>query len=166
MGYDDNYTCKYVYASSGALNNAGDDLTEFVVQLPFCKERTPNMKIQLISAKARGFNAGNVPAFAIRMKETPDDFYSLDNQGAVLTLMGIDYEETGGAQPRTQYKSTPAENNPEYVISSGTKQITLFAGTQLIGELNNKHFIFKLSYPRQPDEIQQQYSAQIHRMGN
>jgi len=166
MGYDENYTCKYVYASSGALNNGGDTLSEFVVQLPFCKERTPNMKIQLISAKARSFNAGTLPAFALRMKETPDDFYSLDNQGAVLTLMGVDHEEVGGVAPRTQYQSAPAENNPEYVISSGTKQITLFAVTELLGEFNNKEFIFKLSYPRQPDEIQQQYSAQIHRMGN
>lgn len=165
MGYDENYTCKYVYASSGANNNAGDTLNEFVVQLPFCKERTPNMKIQLISAKGRSFDAGIVPAFALRMKETPDDFYSLDNQGAVLTLMGVDYEETG-ANGRTQYKSAPAENNPEYVISSGTKHITLFAVTELIGLFNNKEFVFKLSYPRQPDEIQQQFSAQIHRMGN
>jgi hypothetical protein len=166
MGYDENYTCKYVYASSGANNNGGDTLSEFVIQLPFCKERTPNMKIQLISAKARSFNAGTLPAFALRMKETPDDFYSLDNQGAVLTLMGVDHEEVGGVAPRTQYQSAPAENNPEYVISSGTKQITLFAVTELLGEFNNKEFIFKLSYPRQPDEIQQQYSAQIHRMGN
>jgi len=165
MGYEDNYTCKYVYASSGANNNAGDTLSEFVIQLPFCKERTPNMKIQLISATARAFDAGTVPAFAIRMKEVPDDFYSLDNQGAVLTLMEVSHEETGAAG-RTQYKSAPAENNPEYVISSGTKQITLFSVTELIGELNNKLFVFKLSYPRQPDEIQQQYSAQIHRMGN
>ena len=165
MGYDENYTCKYVYASSGANNNGGDTLTEFVVQLPFCKERTPNMKIQLISATARAFNVGTVPAFAIRMKEVPNDFYSLDNQGAVLTLMEVSHEETG-ATGRTQYRSAPAENNPEYIISSGTKQITLYSVTELIGELNNKNFIFKLSYPRQPDEIQQQYSAQIHRMGN
>ena len=166
MGYDENYTCKYVYASSGANNNGGDTLTEFVVQLPFCKERTPNMKIQLISATARAVDEGTVPSFAIRMKEVPDDFYSLDNQGAVLTMMGVDHEEVGGVAPRTQYKAAPSENNPEYVISAGTKQITLFSVTQLIGLLGNKHFVLKLSYPRQPDEIQQQYSAQIHRMGN
>ena len=166
MGYDENYTCKYVYASSGAENSAGDSLTEFVVQLPFCKERTPNMKIQLISATARAFNAGTVPAFALRMKEVPYDYYSLDNQGAVLTLMEVSHEEVAGVAPRTQYQSASAENNTEYVISSGTKQITLFSVTELIGELLNKNFIFKLSYPRQPDEIQQQYSAQIHRMGN
>jgi len=165
MGYDENYTCKYVFASSAAANNLGETTYELRVQLPFCKERTPNMKIQLISATARAFDAGTVPSFAIRMKEVPDDFYSLDNQGAVLTLMEVSHEETGAAG-RTQYRSAPAENNPEYVISSGTKQITLFSVTELIGELANKHFIFKLSYPRQPDEIQQQFSAQIHRMGN
>lgn len=166
MGYDENYTCRYVFASSSADNNGGDSLSEFVVQLPFSKERTPNMKIQLLSATGRAVNAGTSPPFALRMKEAPNDFYSLDNKGALLAIMEPLIEESGGAFPRTQYSSKAAENNPEYVLSSGTKQITLFTDSELIGELTNKTFVFKLSYPRQPDEIQQQFSAQIHRMLN
>jgi 3-methyladenine DNA glycosylase AlkD len=63
MGYDDNYTCKYVFASSAADNNLWENAKRVVVQLPFCKERTPNMKIDLWYGK---FNAGDDEFLVLR----------------------------------------------------------------------------------------------------
>jgi hypothetical protein len=163
MGYDENYTCKYVFASSAAANNLGETTYEIRVQLPFCKERTPNMKIELIQAKFTG-NA-ELPSLAVRMSESPDDFYSLDNKGAVLGIVSV----KGGAT--SFHYALDHDYTPAYVISSGTRELTLTLeqpdGSAVpVSFQDGVQFIFKLSYPRQPDEIQQQYSAQIHRMGN
>jgi hypothetical protein len=166
MAYD-NYTCKYVFASSAADNNLSLTQNELRIQLPFCKERTPNMKIELVQAKMAG--ADEFPGLAIRMSENPSDYYSLDNKGAILGIAGVSYQRnTGGA---FQY-ALHHDINPSYVISSGTRELGLSleqpdgSAVAIGGFASGVQFILKLSYPRQPDEIQQQYSAQIHRMGN
>ena len=167
MGYDDNYTCKYVYASSADGNNLSETANELRIQLPFCKERTPNMKIELVQAKMAGTD--EFPGLAIRMSENPSDYYSLDNKGAILGIAGVSYQRNAGG---SFHYALLHDTNPSYVISSGTKEIGLSLedgrgnGVPIGGFASGVQFIFKLSYPRQPDEIQQQYSAQIHRMGN
>ena len=164
MGYDENYTCKYVFASSAEANNLGETTYQLKVQLPFCKERTPNMKIELIQAKSTG--DAELPSLAVRMSESPDDFYSLDNKGAVLGIVSL----KGGAT--SFHYALDHDSTPAYVISSGTRELSLSLedgqgnGIAIGGFASGVQFIFKLSYPRQPDEIQQQFSAQIHRMGN
>lgn len=167
MSYSDNYTCKYVYASSAADNNISLTLNELRIHLPFCKERTPNMKIELVQAKLAG--ADEYPGLAIRMNENPSDYFAMDNKGAILGIAGVSYQRNSGG---AYHYALLHDYNPSYVISSGTREITLSLedglgdGVPIGSFASGVQFILKLSYPRQPDEIQQQYSAQIHRMGN
>ena len=125
------------------------------------------MKIELVQAKLAGTD--EFPGLAIRMSENPSDYYSLDNKGAILGIAGVSYQRNAGG---AFHYALLHDYNPSYVISSGTKEIGLSLedgrgnGVAIGGFASGVQFIFKLSYPRQPDEIQQQYSAQIHRMGN
>ena len=164
MGYEDNYTCKYVYASRAADNNAGISTNVMKVQLPFCRERTPNLKLQLVAAKLSG--DAEFPGVAVRMSDSPSDYFSLDNKGAILGIAGISYQRTAGG---AFHYALSHDNNPEYVIPSTTRiiDISFETGVGAIVPLadfgDGLQLIFKLSFPTQPDEIQQQYSAEIHR---
>ena len=164
MGYGDNFTCKYVYASRAADNNAGLTTNEIKVQLPFCRERTPNMKLQLVAVKLSG--DAEFPGVAVRMSDTPSDYFSLDNKGAVLGIAGVSYQRTAGG---AFHYALSHDNNPEYVIPSTTRELSLSfqngagATIPLADFGDGLQLIFKLSFPTQPDEIQQQYSAEIHR---
>jgi len=164
MGYDENYTCKYVFASTAAGNNLSSTTNEFRLQLPFSKERSPNMKIELIQAKFTGDS--ELPGLAIRMSENPSDFYSLDNKGAVLGIAGCLFKRSAAAALYNY--ALVHDTNPCYVISSGTRELTLTLEdgignvVDISGFSFGVQFMFKLSYPRQPDQIQEQYSSEIH----
>jgi hypothetical protein len=165
MGYGDSYTCKYVYASRAANNNAGISTNEIKVQLPFCRERTPNMKLQLVAAKLSGDT--EFPGVAVRMTDAPSDYFSLDNNGAVLGIVGISYQRTAGG---AFHYALAHDNNPEYVISSTTRFITVTFesgdGTTIpLADFGDGlQLIFKLEYPDQPPAgIVNQFAAEIHR---
>ena len=169
MGYEENYTCKYVFAHSGT-NTFTSDGRKIKVTLPYCVERTPNMKIQLISAS---FGADSeYTGIVVRMSETPSGFYSVDNLGAVLGLMGNMVTLSIGGAAAFDYSLIDSNHSPEYVVSSALREIEVGIEDNngspftVSGFNEGMSLVFKLSYPRQPDEIQQQYSAQIHRMGN
>jgi len=169
MGYDDNYTCKYVFAHSGT-NDFTSDGRRMKVALPFCVERTPNMKIQLVSATFG--DDSEYTGIIVRMNQTPSGFYSVDNLGAVLGLMGNMTTLSIGGASAFDYSLIDSNHTPEYVISSALREIEVGmednggSAFTLSGFNEGMSLVFKLSYPRQPDEIQQQYSAQIHRMAN
>jgi len=166
MGYDENYTCKYVYAHSGT-NTFTTDGQKIIVNLPPCVERTPNMKIKLVAASFG--DDQQYSGLVIRMDQTPSEFFSNDNLGAVLGVMGdmVTYQIGGSAA--FDYKMIDPTNSPEYVISSSQRVIEVGIEDNNGSALTLSAFdegmalVFKLSYPRQPDEIQQQFSAQIHR---
>lgn len=169
MSYSDNYTCKYVYASSGT-NTFTSDGRKIKVTLPFCVERTPDMKIQLISASFG--DDSEYTGIVVRMSETPSGFYSVDNLGAVLGLMGNMVTLSIGGAAAFDYSLIDSNHTPEYVVSSALREIEVGIEDNtgspftVSGFNEGMSLVFKLSYPRQPDEIQQQFSSQIHRMGN
>jgi hypothetical protein len=108
-------------------NNLGETTYQLKVQLPFCKERTPNMKIELIQAKFTG--DAELPSLAVRMSESPDDFYSLDNKGAVLGIVSL----KGGAT--SFHYALDHDSTPAYVISSGTRELSVSHSNNLTGEV-------------------------------
>ena len=56
------------------------------------------------------------------MSDTPSDYFSLDNKGAVLGIAGISYQRSAGS---AFHYALSHDNNPEYVIPSTTRELSL-----------------------------------------
>lgn len=158
--YSNNFTCKYVYANT--LTSPFNTDTETIkVKLPPNSIRSPNMKIQLIAGTYIIDVETN--GIVLKMDNTPDNYYSSDYKGACIGILDVTYARSGGGF--YHYNLTSTIEQPEYIISSSTQEITISfentAGGAFVLPPISYSYIFKLSYPVQ-DEIQNQFTSQIN----
>jgi len=162
MSYtSDNMTCQYVFANpvTSPLN-----APSIVVPLPGGLERTPNVMISLVQCKL--LSDTQTSGIVVKMRESPSNYFSADNNGCALGVTDIDYRQTGDA---FFHYGLDHDLNPAYNIASSTRKLTLFledsSGNAFAHQnLTSYTFIFKLEYPDQPPVgIVNQYAAEIHR---
>jgi len=154
-------TCQYVFANpvTSPLN-----APSIVVPLPGGLERTPNVMISLVQCKL--LSDTQTSGIVVKMRESPSNYFSADNNGCALGVTDIDYRQTGDA---FFHYGLDHDLNPAYNIASSTRKLTLFledsSGNAFAHQnLTSYTFIFKLEYPDQPPVgIVNQYAAEIHR---
>jgi len=159
MAYDDNgFTCKYVFFKF-AGNEGGEELD---VDLGNPMERVPNVSIEMIQAKISG--QGLYQGVTVKMVGQAMNYHGNDNRGTALALLDIGTKHSG----TVNHYDLGVGRAPALTIAT-TRKITIrFSKTNdgvsiPINDTGGGAFIFKLKYPRQPDQITAQYSSEIQR---
>lgn len=151
MGYDDNFTCKYVFFK---FTDQGQGDME--VDLGEAMERIPNMSIELIQAKVVSINTYD--GLTIKMLGQGINYFGNDHTGSALGLLNI---SPGGNENNYQL-----EFGQSPVLTIGTTRRIQVKITQTGGgdiATTDGALIFKLRYPKQPDEITATYAMEIQR---
>ena len=151
MGYDDNFTCKYVFFkfTDGGSGDMEVDLGEAM-------ERVPNVSIELIQAKV--VSANTYDGLTVKMLGQAINYFGNDFTGTALGLLNVG---TGGAENDYQL-----EFGQSPVLTIGTTRRIQVKITQTGGgdiATTAGALIFKLTYPKQPDQITSTYSMEIQR---
>ena len=154
MGYDDNFTCKYVF-----FNFTNEGSGEMEVDLGEAMERVPNMSIELIQAKV--VSANTYDGLTVKMLGQAINYFGNDLKGTAIGLLNVGTVSAGADQ---NYQLEFAESP---VLTIGTTRRIQVKITQTIdsGDITTTGgaLIFKLRYPKQPDQITATYAMEIQR---
>ena len=160
MAYDEsNFTCKYVFFKF-AGNEGGEELR---VDLGEPLERVPNVSIEMIQAKV--VSASLYQGITVKMLGQAMNYYGNDNRGTALALLDIGAKHSGSIE----HYDLGVGRAPVLTMAT-TNSITIrFSKTNdgvsiPINDTGGGALIFKLKYPRQPDQITAEYSGQIQRV--
>ena len=159
MAYDEsNFTCKYVFFK-WAGNEDGEELR---VDLGDAMERVPNVSIELIQAKLVSSNT--YEGITVKMLGQAMNYHGNDNIGTALALLNIGNKHAGS----DEHYDLGRGRAPVLTIAT-TKSINIrFSqstdGVSIpINDTSGGALIFKLKYPKQPNEITAAYSSEIQR---
>jgi len=159
MAYDEsNFTCKYVFFKF-AGNEGGEEID---VDLGNPMERVPNVSIELIQAKVVG--AGLYQGVTVKMVGQAMNYHGNDFRGTALALLDIGAKHSG----TINHYDLGLGRAPVLTIAT-TRKITIrFSrsndGVSIpINDTGGGALIFKLKYPKQPDQITAAYSSEIQR---
>ena len=160
MAYDDNgFTCKYVFCK---FSGSDADGAEIDVDLGEPLERVPNVSIEMIQAKISGEDV--YQGVTVKMIGQAMNYHSNDNIGTTLALLDIGAKHSGSIN----HYDLGVGRAPVLTIAT-TRKITIRLSMTNDGvsipanDTGGGAFIFKLKYPRQPDQITAQYSSEIQR---
>ena len=151
MGYDDNFTCKYVFFT---FTDQGQGDME--IDLGEAMERVPNMSIELIQAKVISVNTYD--GLNVKMLGQGINYFGNDHTGSALGLLNI---SPGGNENNYQL-----EFGESPVLTIGTTRRIQVKLTDSYGtgiSTTGGNLIFKLTYPKQPDQITATYAMEIQR---
>jgi hypothetical protein len=159
MAYDESgFTCKYVFFKF-AGNEGGEEIR---VDLGEPLERVPNVSIEMIQAKV--VSASLYQGITVKMLGQAMNYYGNDFRGTALALLDIGAKHAGSIE----HYDLGVGRAPVLTMAT-TKSITIrFSrsndGVSIpINDTGGGALIFKLKYPRQPDQITAQYSSEIQR---
>ena len=159
MAYDEsNFTCKYVFFKF-AGNEGGEELR---VDLGEPLERVPNVSIEVIQAKL--VSAGLYQGVTVKMVGQAMNYHGNDFRGTALALLDIGAKHSG----TINHYDLGLGRAPVLTIAT-TRKITIrFSrsndGVSIpINDTGGGALIFKLKYPKQPDQITAAYSSEIQR---
>ena len=159
MAYDEsNFTCKYVFFK-WAGNEGGEELR---VDLGEAMERVPNVSIEVIQAKLISSNL--YQGITVKMLGQAMNYYGNDFRGTALALLDVGNKHSGSVE----HYDLGVGRAPALTIAT-TKSINIrFSrsndGVSIpINDTSGGALIFKLKYPKQPDQITAQYSSEIQR---
>lgn len=159
MAYDEsNFTCKYVFFKF-AGNEGGEELR---VDLGEPLERVPNVSIELIQAKVVG--AGLYQGITVKMVGQAMNYFGNDNRGTALALLDIGAKHSGTINHydlglgRAPVLTIATTNNITIRFSKSNDGVSI-----PINDTGGGALIFKLKYPKQPDQITSAYSYEIQR---
>jgi len=160
MAYDEsNFTCKYVFCKFSGTDADGPEIE---VDLGIPMERVPNVSIEMIQAKISG--QGLYQGITVKMLGQAMNYHSNDNTGTTLALLDIGTKHSG----TVNHYDLGVGRAPTLTIAT-TRKITIQLSKTNDGvsipanDTGGGAFIFKLKYPRQPDQITAQYSSEIQR---
>jgi len=160
MAYDEsNFTCKYVFCKFSGTDADGPEIE---VDLGIPMERVPNVSIEMIQAKISG--QGLYQGITVKMLGQAMNYHSNDNTGTTLALLDIGTKHSG----TVNHYDLGVGRAPTLTIAT-TRKITIRLSKTNDGvsipanDTGGGAFIFKLKYPRQPDQITAQYSSEIQR---
>lgn len=151
MGYDDNFTCKYVFFK---FTDQGQGDME--VDLGEAMERVPNMSIELIQAKVVSVNTYD--GLIAKMLGQGINYYGNDHTGSALGILNI---SPGGTENNYQLEFAKSP-----ILTIGTTRRIQVKLTDSYGDgiaTTGGALIFKLTYPKQPDQITATYAMEIQR---
>ena len=159
MAYDEsNFTCKYVFFK-WAGNEGGEELR---VDLGEAMERVPNVSIEVIQAKLISSNL--YQGITVKMLGQAMNYHGNDFRGTALALLDIGNKHSGSVE----HYDLGVGRAPVLTIGT-TKNINIrFSRTNdgvsiPVNDTNGGALIFKLKYPKQPNEITAAYSSEIQR---
>ena len=159
MAYDEsNFTCKYVFFK-WAGNEGGEELR---VDLGEAMERVPNVSIEMIQAKL--ISSNTYQGVTVKMLGQAMNYYGNDFRGTALALLDIGNKHSGSIE----HYDLGVGRAPVLTIAT-TKSINIrFSRTNdgvsiPVNDTGGGAFIFKLKYPKQPNEITAAYSSEIQR---
>jgi len=160
MAYDEsNFTCKYVFCK---FSGSDADGPEVEVDLGEPMERVPNVSIEMIQAKIS--SQGLYQGITVKMLGQAMNYHGNDNRGTALALLDIGQKHSG----TVNHYDLGVGRAPVLTIAT-TRKITLrFSKTNdavsiPANDTGGGAFIFKLKYPKQPDQITSAYSSEIQR---
>ena len=159
MAYDEsNFTCKYVFFKFAG----NEDGTEIEVDLGEAMERVPNVSIEMIQAKLVSSNV--YEGITVKMLGQAMNYYGNDFTGTTLALLDIGNKHAGS----DEHYDLGVGRAPVLTMSTARKITIRFSqstdGVSIpINDTSGGALIFKLKYPRQPDQITAEYSGQIQR---
>ena len=159
MAYDEsNFTCKYVFFK-WAGTEGGEELR---VDLGEAMERVPNVSIEVIQAKLISSNL--YQGVTVKMLGQAMNYHGNDFRGTALALLDIGNKHSGSVE----HYDLGVGRAPVLTIAT-TKSINIrFSrsndGVSIpVNDTGGGAFIFKLKYPKQPNEITAAYSSEIQR---
>ena len=159
MAYDEsNFTCKYVFFKWDG-SEGGEELR---VDLGEAMERVPNVSIEIIQAKLISPNP--YEGITVKMLGQAMNYHGNDFTGTALALLDIGNKHAGSSD----HYDLGIGRAPVLTIAT-TRSINIrFSQTNdgatiPIGDTEGGALIFKLKYPKQPDQITAQYSSEIQR---
>lgn len=160
------FTDRYIYVNTGAPSTAiGTGGVDYpikrIIKFPNDIARVPNIQISLDG----GFLVSDDEHAGLILKcdISAYNYEGLDNDGCVLALFDNQYDFGGGGVHYAIQGNTPKLN------FSSVNQITLFIedgnGIAIPWDTSGLvfSFLFKIRYPKQPDQIQQDFAGQITR---
>ena len=159
MAYDEsNFTCKYVFFKF-AGNEGGEEIR---VDLGEPLERVPNVSIEVIQAKV--VSASLYQGITVKMLGQAMNYYGNDFRGTALALLDIGAKHSGSIE----HYDLGLGRAPVLTMATTKSIIIRFSRTNdgvsiPINDTGGGALIFKLKYPRQPDQITAQYSSEIQR---
>jgi hypothetical protein len=159
MAYDENgFTCKYVFFKF-AGNEGGEEIR---VDLGEPLERVPNVSIEVIQAKV--VSASLYQGITVKMLGQAMNYYGNDFRGTALALLDIGNKHSGSVE----HYDLGIGRAPVLTMATTKSIIIRFSrsndGVSIpINDTGGGALIFKLKYPRQPDQITAEYSGQIQR---
>ena len=159
MAYDENgFTCKYVFFK-WAGNEGGEELR---VDLGEPLERVPNVSIEMIQAKLISSNL--YQGVTVKMLGQAMNYYGNDFRGTALALLDVGNKHSGSVE----HYDLGVGRAPVLTMATTKSIIIRFSrsndGVSIpINDTSGGALIFKLKYPRQPDQITAEYSGQIQR---
>ena len=159
MAYDESgFTCKYVFFKF-AGNEGGEELR---VDLGEPLERVPNVSIEVIQAKL--VSASLYQGVTVKMLGQAMNYYGNDFRGTALALLDIGNKHSGSIE----HYDLGIGRAPVLTMATTKSIIIRFSKTNdgvsiPINDTGGGALIFKLKYPKQPDQITAQYSSEIQR---
>ena len=159
MAYDEsNFTCKYVFFK-WAGNEGGEELR---VDLGEPLERVPNVSIEIIQAKLISSNL--YQGVTVKMLGQAINYFGNDFRGTALALLDVGNKHSGSIE----HYDLGVGRAPVLTMATTKSIIIRFSRTNdgvsiPINDTGGGALIFKLKYPRQPDQITAEYSGQIQR---
>ena len=159
MAYDENgFTCKYVFFK-WAGNEGGEELR---VDLGEPLERVPNVSIEVIQAKLISSNL--YQGVTVKMLGQAINYFGNDFRGTALALLDVGNKHSGSIE----HYDLGVGRAPVLTMATTKSIIIRFSRTNdgvsiPINDTGGGALIFKLKYPRQPDQITAEYSGQIQR---
>jgi hypothetical protein len=160
MAYDESgFTCKYVFFKF-AGNEGGE---EILVDLGEPLERVPNVSIEVIQAKV--VSASLYQGITVKMLGQAMNYYGNDFRGTALALLDIGAKHSGSIE----HYDLGLGRAPVLTMATTKSIIIRFSRTNdgvsiPINDTGGGALIFKLKYPKQPDQITAEYSGQIQRV--
>ena len=159
MAYDEsNFTCKYVFFK-WAGNEGGEELR---VDLGEAMERVPNVSIELIQAKLISSNL--YQGVTVKMLGQAMNYYGNDFRGTALALLDIGNKHSGSINfydlgvGRAPVLTIATTNSINIRFSRSNDGVSI-----PVNDTSGGALIFKLKYPKQPNEITAAYSSEIQR---
>jgi hypothetical protein len=159
MAYDESgFTCKYIFFKW----TGNEDGEELRVDLGDAMERVPNVSIEVIQAKL--VSANTYEGITVKMLGQAMNYHGNDNIGTALALLDIGNKHAGsdehydlglGRAPVLTIATTKSIN---IRFSQSTNGVSI-----PINDTSGGALIFKLKYPKQPNEITAAYSSEIQR---
>ena len=159
MAYDESgFTCKYVFFK-WAGNEGGEELR---VDLGEPLERVPNVSIEIIQAKLISSNL--YQGVTVKMLGQAINYFGNDFRGTALALLDVGNKHSGSIE----HYDLGVGRAPVLTMATTKSIIIRFSRTNdgvsiPINDTGGGALIFKLKYPRQPDQITAEYSGQIQR---